>query len=439
MVGPRITVEARMINQYAGKKLLLLGGVRTACEIIDEAKRMGVVVCVGDNREDSPGKRIADCGYMVDVTDVEAVVKLCDREKIDGIITGHVDMLLPYCQQICEKTGKPFWGNADNIQMSINKEEFKTACEKTGVPVVPGKMATKEDYREVLSTVTPPVVIKPVDNSGSRGVCKCYKSEDLIHCAEQALSFSKRGEILIEEAMNPHKEFSVYYMMNHGRSYLTGMGDRYVSVIDDNTAPTGLGMLFPSVYLDEWKEKMDGKIKKFLADNEMNDGFVFIQGFYKEGSFYIHEIGYRINGGYSYKIIEHFSHYNQIQELIKFSLSGDMDKEELEKSDPNFKGYGMIVTASLAPGVIGKIAGVSEVERTEGVLQFFQLHDEGDSLLGNGTTAQVFAYILCAVKTETEMKELVQTIAEKLSVTNINGGNMLNPLVDPSKIVFKRC
>ena len=423
---------------FEGKKLLLLGGVRSACEIIDEAKAMGVITCVADNREDSPAKKIADEAYLVDATNVEDIVSLCREQNIDGVITGHVDFLLPYCQQVCEKLGRPFWGTADNIEMSINKEKFKAACERSGLPVVPWKRATKENYREVIKDVTPPVVIKPVDNSGSRGVVKCYDVADLCSAAEQALSFSKRGEVLIEEAMNSHNEFSVYYIMNNGNVYLTGMGDRYVSIIDNNTAPTGIGMLFPSIYLDEWKKKMDETVRTFLADNEMNDGFVFLQGFYNNGNFFIHEIGYRINGGYSYKIIEFFSHYNQIQELIKFSLTGDMDVAEIEKSDPYFDGYGMIVTASLSPGVIGSISGVSEISNMKGVLQFFQLHDEGDTLIGNGTTAQVFAYILCGVKSKEEMIKLVESITNKLTVKDCNGNNMLNPIIDSTKIKFER-
>ena len=111
-----------------GKKLLLLGGVRQACEIVKEAHKLGVVVYVTDNRTDSPAKKIADYSFMVDATDVDAVVELCKEQQIDGVITGFVDMLLPYCQQICEKLGKPFWGDAENIDMCINKVLILAYC-----------------------------------------------------------------------------------------------------------------------------------------------------------------------------------------------------------------------------------------------------------------------------------------------------------------------
>lgn len=426
-----------MVN-CRGKKLLLLGGVKPACEIINEAKRMGVETYVTDYLQDSPAKGIADHSFMTDATDVDAVAELCRRENIDGVITGYVDMLLPYCERICGKLGKPFWGDADNIEICINKERFKEACEASGVPVVPWRRANRDNFEEVIKTIGAPAVFKPVDNSGSRGVFKCFDTASMKECAEKALSYSKRGEILIEEAMDPYKEFSVYYMMDRGEYYLTGMGDRYINIIDENIAPIGQGMLFPSVYLDEWIRKMDPVMKKFFADNRMNNGFAFIQGFCRNGEFFIHEIGYRLNGGFSYKIVEHFSKYNQMRELISFALTGEMERSEVEKSDPFYDGYGMIITVSLKPGTITSVSGTEKIEALDGVLKLYQLHDIGEDLRSHGTTAQVFAYILCAVSTKEEMQEILRTVGRELKVADQNGASMLNELADPAKLNFRR-
>ncbi len=420
-----------------GKKMLLIGGVRPACEIINEAKKMGVETFVTDYLENSPAKKVADHAFMVDATDVDAVVQLCKEQNIDGIITGYVDLLLPYCQRICQKMGKPFWGNAENINMSINKVKFKIACEKSGVPIVPWKKANRDNYLDVIKTINPPVVVKPVDNSGSRGVYKCSEISNLKECAEKALEYSKCGEILIEKAMDTNHEFSAYYIINQGQSYLTGLGDRYVNDSDKEIAPIAQGMLLPSVHLKQWMEQIDPCIRKFFSDNDMNNGFVFLQGFYDNKNFYIHEIGFRLNGGFSYKIVEHYSKYNQIQELIKFSLTGEMDQSEIKKSDPFFDGYGMIITISLKPGEIKNISGIDKIESTNGVLKFYQLHDIGEQLFSRGTTAQYFAYVLCATKTKEEMNNIIKTINENLVVTNTNDQSMLNPIIEPERLRYE--
>ena len=76
-----------------GKKLLILGGIALSCEIIKQAQKQGVIVLVTDYLEGSPGKKIADKSFMISTTDVEAVVRLIQKEKIDGVLTGAVPVL----------------------------------------------------------------------------------------------------------------------------------------------------------------------------------------------------------------------------------------------------------------------------------------------------------------------------------------------------------
>ena len=419
-----------------GKRLLLLGGVRPACEIVKAAKEMGVTTLVADYLEDSPAKKIADEQYLINAMSVDEVCSLCKEKKVDGIITGYVDSLLPFYQKDCEALNMACWGTEENIRMCISKDLFKEACERSGVPVVPWKKANRDNYLDQLEDIPLPAVIKPVVNSGSRGVFRCSDAAELQETVERSLSYSKTGEVLIEKAMDPHNEFSVYYILNHGECYLTGMGDRYVQIIDENIAPQGQGMYFPSVKLEQWIAQVDPVIRRFFAGNEMNDGFVFVQGFLEDERFYIHEIGYRLNGGYSFKIVEHFSDYHQVKELIRFALTGSMDVNEIRKSDPFFRGHGMIVTASLRPGTIGEVRGVKEIAGLPGVLECCQLHEPGENLTSKGTTAQVFAYILCAAESKEELRETIERIKSLLVVKDVDGTDLLNALVDPARIIM---
>lgn len=424
------------MNCVKGKKLLVLGGVQPACQIVQEAQKMGVIVYVTDYLDDSPAKKLADKSFSVSVTDVDAVVDLCKKESVNGIITGYIDSILPYYIEICEKLNFYHWGNADNINMCINKETFKLACCKSGLPVVPWKKLKEDELDEELFDIEMPVVVKPVDNSGSRGVYKCYKRVELRNACIEAFKFSKAKEILIEELMDLNNEFSVYYILHNGKPYISAMGDRYVNVIDEKIAPVGQGMLYPSAKLSLWKEKLDSKIQEFFKDNDMENGFVFVQGFTKGEEFFIHEIGYRLNGGFTYKFIDHYSGYNQVQELIRFSLTGQMSINNLEKSNPMFNGYGFILTISLGCGTINQINGVDKIEGTKGVLEFCQLHFEGDRLLSKGTTSQVFAYILCAVNGREQLEKVVDEVNKNLQILDEDNNNMLNDVISVKRINF---
>lgn len=427
------------MENIKGKKLLILGGIRSICQIVEEAHKMGVTVYITDYLENSPAKKVADKSFMVSTTDVDAVVELCKREGIDGIFTGYIDSMLPYCEEACRRLGLPFWGNKDNVEMCIDKEKFKVACERSGLPVVPWKKANINNYKEVIKTVEMPVVIKPVDNSGSRGICKCYDRDDLISCCEKALSFSKKKEILIEKLMNANNEFSVYYMLYQGKAYFSAIGDRYVDIPDEDIAPVGKGMFYPSFRSHKWLESMDEFAQRFFKDNNMENGFVFMQGFEDNGELYMHEIGYRMNGGFTYKLIEAACGYNQVHQLIRYSLTGKMDEHELMKSDPflNNGSLAFILTVSLIKGTITKIEGTDDINRLPGVLEVCQLRYEGETFNSIGTTANNFAFILCYTKSREELITTINNIKTMLKVYDENGNNMLAGIIDPDSIITR--
>ena len=75
-----------LYKDLKGKRLLLMSGSRDACEIVNIAKNMGVLVYATDFYETSPVKEIADKSFMVSTADVEAVAELCEREKINGCL-----------------------------------------------------------------------------------------------------------------------------------------------------------------------------------------------------------------------------------------------------------------------------------------------------------------------------------------------------------------
>ena len=74
--------------KFKGKKLLILGGIKLACDIVKRAQKMGAYVVVADYNEDSPAKKIADEGILINAMDVDAIVDYCKKAHIDGITTG---------------------------------------------------------------------------------------------------------------------------------------------------------------------------------------------------------------------------------------------------------------------------------------------------------------------------------------------------------------
>ena len=426
-------------SELKGKKLLLMSGSQDACEIVKEAKKLGIIVYATDYYETSPVKKIADKSFMVSTADVDAIVDLCKKEQVDGIFSGYTDSVLPFMQQVAKKANLPFWGNKENIDICIDKKKFKEACKKAGVKTIPSIYINIENYLEKIKDVECPVVVKPVDNSGSRGVFKCYNKEDLRSMCEKSFDYSLKKELLIEKLMNVDSEFSVYYILSETLegtrcAILSSMGDRYVDVVDENTAPQAKGMFFPSIHLNKFIEKADNSIREFFRQNSMRNGFVFIQGFVEDDDFFISEIGYRLNGGFTYKFTEYYNGYNQVKELIKFSLTGKMDDTQILKSSPYFNGIGLLITISLKEGIIDRISGIEEIKKHKNIIDFIPLHFEGDDLRAHGTSRQIFGYACCVASTYEGLEEVISFVRDNLVVDDTNGESMIIGIINSNDI-----
>ena len=97
---------------------------------------------------------------------------------------------------------------------------------------------------------------------------------------------------------------------------------------------------------------------------------------------------------------------------------------------------GMILTATLGKGTIKKIGGVEKAASLPGVIQFYQLKEVGTTLTSNGTTAQVFAYILITADTAEDLKKLILDIEGLITVEDENGNNLLLPMINPEELRF---
>ena len=207
-----------MHSNLKGKRLLVMGGTQLSCEIIRKAQEMGIFVAVADynNVEDSPGKKIADQSFLVSTIDVDAMVDLICREKFDGIITGFVDMLLPYYAEICERTGLPAYGTKEQFEVYINKAKYKELCRKFNVPTVEEYKVELDNFDITTAGINYPVMVKPADSSGSRGITVCYCKNELKAALEKAYSYSQSNSVLVEQYLTG-KEISIFWIFKDGK------------------------------------------------------------------------------------------------------------------------------------------------------------------------------------------------------------------------------
>ena len=142
-----------------------------------ETAELGVTTIVANYYppEKSPAKRIADEQWDVDFSQVDNMVARIKEHHVDGIFVGWTDSHLPYYAEICEKAGLPCCGTVEQFDiLSNDKRRFKQTCIEYGVPTIPEYKMDIQLLREDLDKIEYPVMVKPADESGSRGVRRAH-------------------------------------------------------------------------------------------------------------------------------------------------------------------------------------------------------------------------------------------------------------------------
>lgn len=182
------------------RKILLLGASGPQIPSIEEAKRQGLYVITCDNRPDNPGHALADEHYNVSTVDKEAVLELARHLKIDGILSYMSDVSAPTAAYVAEKMGLPT-SPYESVCILTDKGRFRQFLRDHGFNAPQSQafgLDEKERAADYACSLGFPVVIKPVDSSGSKGVTILRLKEGLLAAIEEAFPYSIKKRIIVE-------------------------------------------------------------------------------------------------------------------------------------------------------------------------------------------------------------------------------------------------
>lgn len=417
------------MNDLQGKRLLVLGGTRISCEIIEKAQELGIIVAVTDYNtiEDSPGKQLADEAYSVSATDVNDVVSLIKNKNIDGVIVGFNDMLLPYYADICQKANLPCYGTKEQFKIFTNKDLYKNLCRKYGVPTVEEYSVSLNSFDEDVKKIKFPVLVKPADNSGARGIFICKDKEELYTCYNKCFNYTKTGKILIEQYLTGN-EVTVFFVFQDGNFYLTGIGNRHVKLSKAGVIPLPVGYTFPASVTDTYIDNILPKVKIMLKDLGIMNGMMFMQCKVEDGIVVAYDIGFRLTASLEYRIFDECCGYNPLEMMIRFALTGKMAKYDLkDKIISDLGAYAYNVSFLAEPGVIKNIQGVKSVSSMEGVAGAVIAHFPGEEITESmeGLLSQISVRVVGKAKNEIDLWNKINYIQNKITIISEKGNNLV--------------
>lgn len=344
------------------KRLLFLGAPVFQIPIIKKAKDMGFHIGIVDIDSDAPALPYADQPYICSIRDRDAVLQIAREFRPDGIVIGACDTPVVTAACVCEALGLP--GNSVEAAVnSTDKVKMIESFARCGVAHPAFQKVKKDEVESFTLTIPYPVVSKPIDSAGGRGISIIHNSEEL----RKAVLFSSQaghsGDILIEEYMRG-REVSVEVLVVEGKPYVVQITDKITSG-EPHFYETGHSQ--PSTLPEDTKERIRELASKAVLAVGLKNSPAHVEIMLTEQGPKMVELGARLGGDCitTYLTDHSVSGVCMAQAAIEMALGITPDVR-------HFADSGQCVGVRFIPaeeGVLAEVRGLEEAKRTDGLIR----------------------------------------------------------------------
>ena len=361
------------------KTILLLGGSAQQVIAIETAKRMGLRTVLCDYLPDNPGQYHADAFHLVSTTDKEAVLKVAINEKVDGILAYASDPAAPTAAYVAEKLGLP-GSPYKSVELLCNKDEFREflATNHFHTPLASGYDSIQKALHEIQSgRFNFPVIVKPVDSSGSKGVSRIDDIQEAEEKMTYAMSFSRAKRIIVEEYVEKYG----YQIAGDGLSIDGKLVFRYFA--NDHFDPkcvnpfVPISASFPYNMPKEVQDKVHDEIQRLISLLHMGTTtYNFDLRIDKDYNVYLMEVAPRDGGNYIPDIIKYATGVDLVECSVKAAIGDPIDVSTFGKPQGYWAYYAV---HSYKDGILDHVYIKPEVAK-KNIVESHLIKNPGDEI-----------------------------------------------------------
>ena len=377
----------------------MLGGGFLQCFVIKKAKQLGYRVLVLDADPNAMGFKLADEYAVINIVDEEACLKYAQEHHVDGVLTAATDFSVLTMSRIAEemKLSGINYVAAKRIKnkAEVRKCLFEAKADDTGYSF---QIDNLEQIPQILPQVKFPVMMKPVDGSGSRGASKVERVEDFAKACEFAMAGSISHRAVAEPFIDG-KEYGVESFVDNGVIHVMGVMQK------DMTLPpyyAELGHAIPSGLSDEMENKIKDCVRKALVALGVNHGSVNMDLLITEkGDVHIVDVGARMGGNLiGSHIIPIGTGIAYMDNMIRAAVGDETDWRPAAEPKP-------VATKLLAlsPGIVKALPDFDAIARQYNVIIEHHLHI-GDVINEYHTNLDGCGYV---VASSTSVEKSIET------------------------------
>ncbi|MBN2657081.1 MAG: ATP-grasp domain-containing protein [Spirochaetales bacterium] len=352
---------------------MILGAGVMQAPAIRIAREMGWTVVCADGNPHAPAVSDADKFLHIDLKDLEglevAARELSEKEGLDGVLTAGTDFSASVAW-IAEKLGLPGISYQTGLN-ATDKIRMRRCFRDSQVPSpLFVELSQDMDFASETARMPYPLVVKPVDNMGARGVRKLTSSDGLDKAVNEAIAFSRTGRAIVEEFI-AGPEYSIDALVENGVVTIHGLAERHIYF---PPCFIEMGHTMPALISDEKRREIEEVFKKGVAALGIDCGAAKGDIIYSKNGPVVGEIAARLSGGYmSGWTFPLASGIESTKGALKIAVGGKADSY-----DGSYKKVCAERAFLSIPGTVKSIENINEAYKTEYVNDLFLRIEEGD-------------------------------------------------------------
>ncbi len=316
---------------------MLLGGIRYLLPAIEVAHKHGAHVITVDYLPDNIAHKYSDEYHNVSIIDKDAVFKLAQELQIDGILSYAVDPGVVTAAYVAEQMGLPFTCSYEAACILQDKARFRQFLEDNNfnVPNAKGYNSADEALKDI-DYFNWPIIVKPVDSAGSKGVTRVENPNDLTQAIFHALEESHNGHFIIEDFLEKEglSSGSESFFVNGELKY-NAFYDQYF----DNEAAnpyTPSAECWPADKPHEILDDVRHQLQRLGTLLRFRTGLFNVEWrVCKNGKVYLMEVSPRAGGNRLAEILNYATDVDIIEAEVAKALGEDLPSVH----EPNYNGH----------------------------------------------------------------------------------------------------
>lgn len=394
---------------------MILGGGENQLPLIERAKTLGYYVVLCDFRDNVPGIGLADIHYQVNTLNPEEVIAVGKEEQIDGVVTNSEPTFIAM-SKIAKALGVKAMSETDT-ELYKNKYLMREFCRKNNILYPAYKCCTNlQEALDFYKDLGKKCIIKPLDNSASRGVYSINSEKELVDLFGDCLSCSSVSNpaVLIEEYVTG-TEFTIDGLMTSAGHKCLAISEKKHYSYNENVA---YELLF-----DNNNKKYDYSQLREVNDKLVNEtgipfGLTHAEYKFMDGNFYLIEIQARGGGNFiATDIVPFISGVDSYTELIKWAVGDEVDidlydyKKVSERCSVLY-----FFDAPGDGGVVKEIRGLDFFDEIKDKISYELHFKEGDYIMPAKDDSKRIGWYILKCENRLELDELMAKINQKFKI-----------------------